>query len=68
MPPISPNSDLNSIVNQMNQNIAQQNTNKITTTYKDETGVIRIILGKLPDGTHGIVVSKPGYDAREIFT
>lgn len=28
----------------------------------------RIILGKLPDGTYGLVISKPGYDVSSLFS
>lgn len=61
-------SDVSQVANQMNQNIAQLKVEEQTKIYKDETGVVRIIIGKLPDGTHGIVVSKEGIDARTVFT
>lgn len=39
-----------------------------TTTYYDQTGIARILIGLLPDNTYGIVVSQPGTDVRTLFT
>jgi|JI10StandDraft_1071094.scaffolds.fasta_scaffold2424072_2 hypothetical protein len=33
----------------------------------DENGVMRMIIGILPDGTIGIVISKEGVDVRDVF-
>jgi len=38
-----------------------------TTTYYDASNA-RILIGLLPDGTYGIVISKPGYDVNSLFT
>ena len=35
--------------------------------FKDTTGNRRIIIGKLPDGTYGLVISKEGYDVVELL-
>lgn len=34
---------------------------------KDETGTNRIILGKQPDDTYGLVISKPGEDVVKLY-
>jgi len=65
MPPITPNSDMNSVVNQMNQNIAQQNTNAIVQIFKDDTGTRRVLSGKGKSGFYGFKVSQPGIDVYE---
>jgi len=38
-----------------------------TTTYYDATNA-RILIGLLPDGSYGIVISKPGYDVIKLFS
>jgi len=61
MPPIT-NGDLGSVVNQVNQNIAQQNTDSITKIFKDDAGTRRVLLGKGADGFYGLKVSPEGTD------
>lgn len=34
---------------------------------RDETDT-RIMMGKLPDGNYGLVITKPGYDISEVFS
>ena len=43
-----------------------QNTAR-TQIIRDERGIPRIILGRLPDGTYGMVVSKVGIDVLTAF-
>jgi hypothetical protein len=62
MPPISPSGDLNSVVNQINQNIAQQNTSQITQIFKDDSGTRRVLLGKGKGGFYGVKVSEENVD------
>lgn len=38
-----------------------------TETYYDESNA-RILIGLLPDGSYGLVVSKTGYDVNSLFT
>lgn len=40
--------------------------NYSTTTYYDANNS-RILIGLLPDGTYGIVISKPGIDVTSVF-
>lgn len=39
-----------------------------TRTYYDGNGVPRILIGLLPDGTYGIVVSLPNIDVTSVFS
>ena len=39
----------------------------VTNVIKDEDGVRRIIFGRLPDGTYGLVVSEEGVDVLTLF-
>lgn len=47
-------------------NAAIENIN-ITQTFKDDSGTPRIIIGRMPDGTYGIVISKPNVDINTLF-
>lgn len=38
-----------------------------TRTYYDQSGLARILIGLLPDGTYGIAVSRPGVDVTSAF-
>ena len=38
-----------------------------TETYYDESNP-RILVGLLPDGSYGFIVSKPGYDVTQLFS
>lgn len=62
-----PNQQTESIVRQVNEwgrKISNEDRTKI---YKDEAGDNRIILGLLPDGTHGLAISKEGIDVLDAF-
>lgn len=63
--PITPNSDINSFINQMNQNIADLSNNQTTQIFKDDAGNRRVLLGKGSDGFYGLKVSQPNID---VFT
>lgn len=57
-----PSKQVESVIRQVNEwgrSISNENRTKL---YKDESGKNRIIIGLLPDGTHGLVISKEGYD------
>ena len=64
---LSPNMDMATLINALNTNfnIAQsQDRRKVVT---DENGDDRIIFGRLPDGTYGLVISKPTVDVKGLF-
>lgn len=55
-------------------NVTQATNNELilkddysTRTYYDGTGIARILLGLLPDGNYGLVISKPGFDVTKQF-
>lgn len=51
----------------------EQNTTTARTLVKDDQILIydssnlRIVIGRLPDGTYGIVISKPGINVTDAF-
>jgi hypothetical protein len=49
------NQNFNSIADSLNTYVVSDGSND------------RIILGKLPDGTYGLVISKEGYDVKSLF-
>jgi len=51
----------------LNQNFALLENVNVSQTFKDQDGVNRIILGKLPDDTYGFIISKPGVDVNTLF-
>lgn len=64
---INDNKNLPNIVNMVNKNIYELKGQEVTRIFKDTTGKRRIIIGKLPDGTYGLVISKPGFDVIEVL-
>lgn len=64
---VNPNMDWATLVATLNENFSLIQNQAQTTVYKDETGVNRIIIGKFPDGTWGIIVSKSGVDVIKLF-
>lgn len=66
--PYSPNMSYEQLIATLNQNsVIQQNENN-TQIINDNSGVHRIIIGELPDGTFGIVVSKSGVNVLSLFS
>lgn len=64
---LQPGMDMDTMVSAINENFALlENLNRVQ-IFKDETGTRRIILGKLPDGTYGLVISKTGIDVLSVF-
>ena len=55
-------SDLSTVVNDMNTNLLDLKGREVTQVFKDDNGNPRVILGKAPDGTYGLKVSKDGYN------
>lgn len=60
-------SDLQTIVSDINQNILELKVREVTQIVKDTSGNRRIIFGRLPDGSYGLVISKEGYDVVEVL-
>ena len=51
----------------VNDNFRQVESENRTKIMKDEQGNSRVILGRLPDGTYALVISKPGYDVVKVL-
>lgn len=66
--PINSASSLAQIVALLNQNFSQIQGSSVTRIYNDASGTASIIEGILPDGTTGIVISKPGVDVTTLFS
>lgn len=62
-----PDKKIESVVKQLNEWGRTLSNEGLTQVYKDTAGDNRILIGMLPDGTCGIVISKPGYDVVEAF-
>jgi len=54
--------NLDAVVNQVNQNIAQLKVQDTTNIFKDDSGTRRVLLGKGKDGFYGLKVSQEGTD------
>jgi hypothetical protein len=66
--PINPASSMMQVIALMNQNFANIQGSSVTRIYNDSSGVPSIIEGILPDGTTGIVISKPGVNVTTLFS
>ena len=56
------------INNIINQNFIDLQNQSVTQIIKDpDDGKRRIIFGKLPNGSYGLVISKKGYDVVEVL-
>ena len=62
-----PQAQIQSLAKQVNQWGKSISNETRTDVYKDNTGTPRILIGVLPDGTTGIVVSKEGTDVLSTF-
>lgn len=65
---LAPNMDFATLVNALNENFALLENLNRSQVFKDETGVNRIILGRFPDGTWGLIISKEGEDVIRLFS
>jgi len=65
---LQPGMTMDTLIAALNENFALLENINQTQIFKDETGVRRIILGKLPDGTYGLVISKPTFDVVKQFS
>lgn len=66
--PITPGADDNIKATVINENFRQTQDQFRTNVIKDETGTPRLIFGKLPDNTYGLVISKSGVDVLTVFS
>ena len=65
---LSPNMNTATLINALNTNfniVQSQDRRKVIT---DENGTNRIILGRFPDGSYGLIISKPGVDVLSLFS
>jgi hypothetical protein len=60
--PLHPTMTQEQLISTLNENFAQVENESRTKIIRDETGVNRIIIGKFPDGTYGLAISKVGVD------
>lgn len=52
---------------QVSQNFQEIANKFVTNIITDESGNRRIIFGRLPDGTYGLVISEEGVDVLTLF-
>ena len=64
---LTPGMDQKTMVSAINDAFRQIESENRTKIIKDENGDNRIIIGRLPDGTYGIVISKPAVDVLTLF-
>lgn len=62
-----PQKQMESMARQLNEWGRALSNEKRTDVYKDNSGTNRILIGVLPDGETGIVVSKEGIDVLSLF-
>lgn len=62
-----PQKQMESMAKQLNDWGRALSNEKRTDVYKDNSGTNRILIGVLPDGTTGIVVSVEGVDVTTLF-
>lgn len=62
-----PQKQIEALAKQVNQSFRAISNETRTNVYKDDTGTDRILIGVLPDGTTGIVISKDGIDVNTVF-
>lgn len=67
IPGDNPEQKIESIVRQVNEWGRTISNEKRTDIYKDNSGTNRIIIGVLPDGNTGMVISKEGINVLSIF-
>ena len=59
--------DMATLINALNNNFNQVQSQDRRKVITDEDGNDRIILGKFPDGTYGLIISKEGIDVKSLF-
>lgn len=68
VPYVGGNANFSELINATNTIAREINNKSIVQQFKDTTGTPRIILGRLPDGTHGLVISKEDVDVTSVFS
>lgn len=66
--PLGPGSDVEDVIRTVNENNAEIDNKFLVQIIKDTDGTPRIIFGRLPDGTYGLVISKEGIDVLTVFS
>ena len=64
---LTPNMDTATMVNAINDVFRQIESANRSQVIRDENGIDRVIVGRMPDGTYGVIVSKPGVDVKTLF-
>lgn len=62
-----PGKRLDAVTRQVNDAFRLITNESITTVYNDNSGTPRIIIGVLPDGDTGIVISQEGTSVLDVF-
>ena len=64
---LTPNMDMATMTAAINDVFRQIESENRAKVIKDEDGNNRIILGRFPDGTYGLIISKVGVDVLSLF-
>lgn len=65
---LTPNMDMATLVNAINDMMRQFESENRTKVIKDETGVNRILTGRAPKGNYVLAITVPGKDVVEELT
>lgn len=65
--PLTPGMDENTMINIINTNLQQIEAENRTKVIRDEQADDRIIIGRMPDGSYGIIISNEGYSVYDVF-
>lgn len=65
--PLGPGMDDATRDNIINENFRQIEAENRTKVIRDEQADDRIIIGKMPDGSYGIIISNEGVDVKDLF-
>lgn len=65
--PLVPGMDDNTQTNIINDNFQQIEAENRTKVIRDENANDRIIIGRMPDGSYGIIISNEGVDVKSLF-
>ena len=65
--PLTPGMDENTMINIINTNLQQLEAENRTKVIRDEQADDRIIIGRMPDGSYGIIISNEGYSVYDVF-
>lgn len=62
---LTPNMDTAAMANAINLNFQQLESENRTKIIRDETGVNRVLIGRTPNGSYVVAITKPGKDVIE---